>query len=98
VMRMTRAVQRTLEWIAAHNGRDLAEVVADYLPEIPATALAACCTDYKALGLWNTTPVPQRAGIEWLRDAMLSAGTIRTRFSYEDLVDARFAESVTGKS
>jgi NitT/TauT family transport system substrate-binding protein len=93
-LRMTRAMYRTEKWIAAHEGRDLAEVVGRYLPEIPLARLAACCDSYKALGLWNSNPVVQRAGFEWLRDAMLAAGAIRTRFSYEDCVDMRFAEQV----
>jgi len=94
VLRMTRAMYRTLKWIEAHDGRDLAQALARYLPDIPAPALAACCNDYKALGLWNRTPVLQREGLEWLRDAMLAAGAIRARFTYEDCVDMRFAEQV----
>jgi NitT/TauT family transport system substrate-binding protein len=92
VLAMTRAMYRTQKWIAAHDGRDLAEAVSAYLPDIPQRTLAACCADYKARGLWNTTPVPLRAGLEWLRDAMLSAGAIRTRFAYEDVMDATIAE------
>lgn len=91
---MTRAMYRTLKWIAAHDGRALAEAIARYLPDIPLPALAACCNDYKALGLWNTNPVMQREGLEWLRDAMLAAGYIKTRLAYEDCVDMRFAEQV----
>jgi NitT/TauT family transport system substrate-binding protein len=94
VLRMTRAMYRTEKWIAAHDGRDLAQAIARYLPDIPPSALAACCNDYKVLGLWNRDPVVQRAGLEWLRDAMLAAGAISTRFSYEDCVDMRFAEQV----
>ena len=56
--------------------------------------LAACCDDYQSRGLWNRTPVLQREGLEWLRDAMLAAGAIKTRFAYEDCVDMRFAEQV----
>lgn len=91
-LKMTRAMYRTQKWIAAHDGGDLAEAVADYLPHIAPRTLAGCCAGYKAAGLWNTTPVPLRAGLEWLRDAMLSAGAIRTKFAYESLVDASFAE------
>ena len=94
VLRMTRAMYRTLKWIAAHDGRDLAEAIARYFPDVPVPVLAACCNDYKSLGLWNRTPVLQREGFEWLRDAMLAAGAIRTRFTYEDCVDMRFAEQV----
>lgn len=92
VLGMTRAMYRTQKWIAAHDGRDLALAIAPYLPDIPLPALAACCADYKARGLWNTTPVPLRAGIEWLRDAMLACGAIHRKIAYEDLVDTTFAE------
>ena len=91
---MTRAMYRTLKWIAVHDGRALAEAIASYFPNVPAARLAACCETYRSLGLWNRTPVLQREGLEWLRDAMLAAGAIHTCFAYEDCVDARFAEQV----
>ena len=94
VLRMTRAMYRTEKWIAAHDGREFAGLVAHYLPDVPERTLAACFDDYKALGLWNRNPMVQRAGFEWLRDAMLAAGYIKTRFSYEACMDMRFAEQV----
>lgn len=94
VLGMTRAMYRTQKWIAAHTGRELAEAIARYLPEIAPATLAACCEGYKANGLWNLDPEVHRDGIEWLRDAMLAAGHIRTRFAYEDCVDARFAAQI----
>ncbi|OGA25333.1 MAG: hypothetical protein A3I02_00625 [Betaproteobacteria bacterium RIFCSPLOWO2_02_FULL_67_26] len=94
VLRLTRAMVRTLKWIAARDGRDIADAIAGFFPDVPAARLAACCGDYRSLGLWNRTPVLQREGLEWLRDAMLGAGAIRTRFAYEDCVDMRFAEQV----
>jgi NitT/TauT family transport system substrate-binding protein len=94
VLRLTRAMYRTLKWIAARDGRALAEAIAGYFPDLPLARLAACCDRYRLLGLWNRTPVLQREGLEWLRDAMLGAGAIRTRFAYEGCVDMRFAEQV----
>ncbi len=94
VLRMTRAIYRTQKWIAAHDGRDLAEAISEYLPDISIGTLAACCDGYKGGRVWNANPVQQRAGLEWLRDAMLACKAIRTKFSYEDLADMRFAEQV----
>lgn len=94
VLRLTRAMCRTLKWIAAHDGRALADAIGNYFPDIPVERLAACCDAYRSLGLWNRTPIQQREGLEWLRDAMLAAGAIKTRFAYEDCVDMRFAEQV----
>ena len=91
-LRMTRAMFRTLKWVAAHDGQALAQAVAGYFPELPVAVLAACCADYQSRGLWNRTPAVQRPGLEWLRDAMLAEGAIKTRFAYEDCVDMRFAQ------
>lgn len=94
VLRMTRAMYRTQQWMAAHDGRALAEVVASYFPDIPLPVLAAGCEGYKKSGLWNINPLQQRAGLEWLRDAMLACGAIRRTATYEDLSDMRFAQRV----
>jgi NitT/TauT family transport system substrate-binding protein len=94
VLRLTRAMSRTLQWVAAHDGRALAEAIASYFPDLPVARLAACCKRYQSLELWNRTPMLQRNGLEWLRDAMLAARAIGTCFSYEDCVDPRFAEQV----
>jgi NitT/TauT family transport system substrate-binding protein len=93
-MRLTRAMYRTLKWIAARDGPALAQAIASFFPDVPVARLAACCHTYRSLGLWNRTPILHRDGLEWLRDAMLAAGTIKTRFTYEDVVDMRFAEDV----
>lgn len=93
-LRMTRAMARTLKWVAEHDGRDLAQAVARYFPDLSATLLAQCCDRYKSRGLWNRGPLLQRDGLEWLRDAMLADGAIKRRFAYEDCADMRFAEEI----
>lgn len=91
-LQMCRAMYGTQKWIAAHDGRDLAEAVAAYFPDLSKRILASALERYKALGVWNRTPMLAREGFEWLRDAALSSGRLRTRFRYEDCVDMRFAE------
>ena len=76
----------------AHDGSALAAALAAYFPQLPQPTLAACFDRYKRLGLWNRDPRVQRAGIEWLRDAMLAAGSITTPLTYDECVDNRFAE------
>ena len=91
VLRMARAMYRTQKWIAAHDARAFAELVAGYLPDVPRATLAACLDDYKTLGLWNTNPVMKPEGLEWLRDAMHAAGYIRSQPAYEQCTDMRYA-------
>ncbi|MGQ0752773.1 MAG: ABC transporter substrate-binding protein [Betaproteobacteria bacterium] len=92
ILRMTRAMYRTQKWIASHDGRAFAELIASYLPDVPGATLAACLNDYKALGLWNTDPVMKRAGLEWLRDAMHASGFIKSKPAFEQCADMRYAE------
>jgi NitT/TauT family transport system substrate-binding protein len=94
VLNMTHAMYRTLQWIATHDGRELAMLVASYFPDMLASTRAACFEGYKASGIWNTNPIQQRAGFEWLREAMRACGAIRSAPAYETLADMRFAEQV----
>ena len=92
VLRMTRAMYRAQKWIRDHDGEELARVVGAYLPDVPPRLLASCFNEYKANQVWSTSPVVQREGLEWKCEAMLSCGAIHKGLSYEDYVDARFAE------
>ncbi len=94
VLRMTRAMYRTQRWIAAHDGRALAEAIASYMPDVPMKTLADACSGYMASGIWNVNPIQQGAGLEWLRDAMLACNAIRRKIRFEDVADMRFAEQV----
>lgn len=91
-LRMTRAIYRTQCWIAEHESRDLAAAVAPYFPNLEPETLVASIARYRRLGVWNRTPLVTRAGVEWLREAMLAAGAICGRIAFEDLVELRFAE------
>jgi len=98
VLKMIRAMYRTLHWIGTHDGAALAKVVSEWFPELPEAILAACCTEYKALRVWNETPVMQRAGFDWLRDAMLASGDISRCIPFDECVDMRYAEQVVRES
>lgn len=93
-LRMCRAMYRTQKWIAAHTGAELAGAIAGYFPDVPQPVLASSFDRYKSLGVWNRTPLLEREGLEWLRDAALAEGMLRTPFRYEQCVDMRFAEQV----
>jgi NitT/TauT family transport system substrate-binding protein len=91
---MCRAMHRTQKWIAAHDARELADTIAGYFPDLAVPVLARALERYRGLGVWNRTPVLSREGLEWLRDAALAGGRLRTRFRYDDCVDMRYAEQV----
>jgi NitT/TauT family transport system substrate-binding protein len=90
---MCRAMYRTQKWIAAHDGRALAEAIGSWLPDVPPKTLAAAYDRYLKLGLWNTNPIQSRQGLEWLRDAGLGGGYLTSPHAYENVVETGFAEA-----
>lgn len=88
---MTRAMYRTLKWIASHDGSEIADCVGFYFPDLSKELVASSVDRYKSLCVWNESPVLEREGYDWLRDALISGGLIRTGCSYERAVENRFA-------
>jgi NitT/TauT family transport system substrate-binding protein len=97
VLAMTRAIYRMQRWIATHTGEEFADLVGSYFADLQRPTLVASLARYKANGLWNTTPVQLRAGVEWLREAMIACGAIKARPAFDDLSDMRFAEQVVNE-
>ncbi|MGE3536310.1 MAG: ABC transporter substrate-binding protein [Candidatus Tectimicrobiota bacterium] len=91
LLRMTRAMYRTQQWIATHDAASLASQVASYFPTLPVPTLTQALERYKRLQLWNHTPMMRPDGLLWLQDACLSGGYIQQPVSYEQCVDMRFA-------
>ena len=91
---MCRAMYRAQKWIATRAAGDMAAALAEFFPDLPREILTDCFATYKEIGLWNRDPILQRRGLEWLRDAALADGILRTKFAYEDCVDTSHAQAV----
>jgi NitT/TauT family transport system substrate-binding protein len=98
VLRITRAMYRVQKWIHNRDGKELAQVVNPYLPDVPEDVLAACCNEYKCNHVWSVSPAVQREGLQWKCQALLACGAISRPLSYEDYVDDRFAQRVLAEN
>ena len=94
LLRITRAMYRTQQWIAAHTAAELAACVAAFFPDLSQTTLTHALARYITLRLWNRTPMMQPEGLAWLEAACLSGGYIQHGVSYDHCVDMRFAAQV----
>ena len=63
---------------------------------MPRPILEAACARYKALEIWNTTPILPRAGYDRLRDGLVSGGFVSPGTPFETAVDNSLAEEVLG--
>jgi NitT/TauT family transport system substrate-binding protein len=95
--RMVRAIQRTETWVAAASGAEIAQSIASYFTDVPPAILEAACTRYKALGIWNDTPVLPRAGYDRLRDGLVSGGFVSPGATFDVAVDNNLAQAVAAE-
>jgi NitT/TauT family transport system substrate-binding protein len=96
--RMVRALYRTLRWVHAVSGADIAAAVATYFPDVPHERLAKALDRYKALGIWGRDPILPRSGYERLRASLLSGGLIAQGGRFEVTVDNTLAERVIAEN
>ena len=94
--RMVRAIAKTATWVASASGAEIADAIAPYFSDLPHPILEAACTRYKALEIWNTTPILPRAGYDRLRDGLVSGGFVSPGTSFETAVDNSLAEEALG--
>jgi len=94
LLRMTRAMYRTQQWIATHTAAELAACVASYFPDLALSTLTHALERYMALGLWNRTPMMQPEGLAWLDAACRSGGYTQRSVAYDQCVDMQCAAQV----
>ena len=92
LLRMVRAIAKTEAWVAGASGKEIAQAIAGYFKDVPTAILEAACNRYKALGIWNRTPVLPRESYDRLRDSLVSGGFVSPGTPFETAVDNSLAE------
>jgi NitT/TauT family transport system substrate-binding protein len=92
LLAMTRAMTRTLRWIADTPGSDIARALADFFPAVAPDIVAAAIDRYRALKLFAPDPVLQREGFDRLQAAMRSGGALDRPVAFERCVDNSIAQ------
>ena len=94
LVRMVRAIDRAEKWVAQSDGKAIAIAIADFFRDVPAPVLEARCSRYKALAIWNETPLLMREGYERLRESLVSGRFVSSGTAFEVAVDNTLAEQV----
>ena len=92
LLAMTRAMTRTLRWIAATPGSDIARTLREFFPSVAPDIFAAAIDRYRGLRLFAPGPVLKREGFERLQAAMRSGGALDRAVSFETCVDNSLAQ------
>ena len=94
LLAMTRAMTRTLRWMDATPGSDIARALGEFFPEVAQDIFAAAIDRYRALHLFATDPELQREGFDRLQGAMRSGGALNRPIAFETCVDNALARQV----
>jgi NitT/TauT family transport system substrate-binding protein len=94
LLAMVRAMDRTLHWLAATPGADIARALATFFPDVPAAIYAAAIDRYRALQLYAIDPMTRREGVQRLQEAMHSGGALDRIIPFERIVDNSLAQVV----
>ena len=96
---MVRAMDRSLRWLAATPGAEVARALATFFPGVPAPIYAAAIDRYKALHLYGLDPVTRREGVERLQAAMRSGGVLDRDIPFDDVIDNSLAaDAIAGRN
>lgn len=98
LLRMTRAMHRTLGWVHANKAKDVAEALVDFFPEIDSKVLTGAVARYKELNVWGKDTVLSQEGFDRLKQALLGAGFIWKDIPYEQCVVTRLAKKVLAEN
>jgi NitT/TauT family transport system substrate-binding protein len=91
LLAMTRAMARTLRWIAGTPGSDIAGAIGEFFPAVDPDILAASVDRYRAHKLFAADPVLRREGFDRLQGAMRSGGALSRPVAFERCVDDSLA-------
>jgi NitT/TauT family transport system substrate-binding protein len=98
LLAMTRAMARTLRWMAATPGRDIARALGEFFPSVTPDIFAAAIDRYRKLQVFAPDPVLKREGFERLQTAMQSGGALDREFPFDACVDNSLADHAVAEA
>ncbi len=97
LMRMVRALHRTLRWLHANGPAAVSAAAAPWFPGVPGEILQGAIARYQSLGVWGSDAILSREGFDRLKAGLLSGGWIAAGTDFEVCVDTRLAERAAGE-
>jgi NitT/TauT family transport system substrate-binding protein len=92
LLAMTRAMTRTLHWMADTPANDIARALSAFFPMVAPDIFGAAIDRYRKLQLFAPYPVLKREGFDRLQTAMRSGGALDRAIPFEACVDNSLAD------
>ena len=93
--RFARAIQRAMDWIEGHDGRDCTDLLSRYWPQLPIEVLIESVDDLKRSGIWSDVRIDPEGFESWMK-ILAGEWLIDAPLNYSDIVDPGPAEAAVG--
>ena len=87
------AIAKALRYIDSHSDEEVAKLIMDQFPDTDLALLTKTVERHRAIGCWGTDGVMTEAALENLETVMESAGELKARVEFTEVVDNSFAEA-----
>lgn len=94
IQKFTNALQKGMEFMQNHTPEEIAEVIAPQFKETDKTTLTTIVERYYEQDTWKENLIFEEESFELLQDILESAGELKERVPYEELVIMKYAENV----
>lgn len=92
IQSFVNALQKGMDYVQSHTPEEIAAIIEPQFPETELDTITTIVTRYYNQDSWKENLVFEESSFDLLQDILESAGELKTRAPYKDLVTTEFAE------
>lgn len=89
----TNALQKGMDFVQTHTPEEIARIIEPQFPETDIDTITTIVTRYYNQDTWKSDLIFEESSFDLLQDILESAGELKERVPYQDLVTTEFAEA-----
>lgn len=93
IQRFTNALQKGMDYVRSHSPSETASVIKPQFPETTLEMITTIVTRYYEQDTWKSNLIFEESSFDLLQDILESAGELKKRAPYKDLITTEFAEN-----
>lgn len=97
IQKFTNALQRGMDYVNSHSPEEIAVIIEPQFPETSLSTITTIVNRYAQQDSWKENLIFEESSFDLLQDILESAGELKTRAPYGELVDTTFAEKADTK-
>lgn len=90
---MFNPIQKGMDYVNSHSAEEIAKTIAPQFKETPVDKIAIIVGRYKDQDTWKDNLIFEKDSFDLLQDILDSAGELKARVAYSDLVITDYAET-----